>query len=120
MDRTRPYDYLLFSLVMALLAAVLLWPIWLTVRGAFLDDPASMSGGYTLYHVVDVFLDPILRRGLINAFAIAVCTTIVSILIATPMAWLVARFDFAFKALLSAFLLVPLIIPCFLVSATRT
>ena len=113
MDRTRPYDYLLFSLVMALLAAVLLWPIWLTVRGAFLEDPASMGGGYTLYHVGDVFLDPILRRGLFNAFAIAVCTTIVSILIATPMAWLVARFDFAFKALLSAFLLVPLIIPPF-------
>ena len=113
MDRTRPYDYVLFSLVMALLAAVLLWPIWLTVRGAFLDDPASMAGGYTLYHVLDVFRDPILLTGLLNAFAIAVCTTIVSILIATPMAWLVARFDFAFKAILSAFLLVPLIIPPF-------
>ena len=113
MDRTRPYDYVLFSLVMALLVAVLLWPIWLTVRGAFLDDPASMAGGYTLYHVLDVFRDPILLTGLLNAFAIAVCTTIVSILIATPMAWLVARFDFAFKALLSAFLLVPLIIPPF-------
>ena len=87
MDRTRPYDYLLFSLVMALLAAVLLWPIWLTVRGAFLDDPTSMTGGYTLYHVLDVFRDPILLTGLVNAFAIAVCTTIVSILIATPMAW---------------------------------
>ena len=113
MDRTRPYDYLLYWLVMALLAAVLLWPIWLTVRGAFLDDPASMAGGYTLYHVLDVFRDPMLRTGLLNAFAIAVCTTIVSILIATPMAWLVARFDFAGKALLSAFLLVPLIIPPF-------
>ncbi|MEC8560066.1 MAG: iron ABC transporter permease [Planctomycetota bacterium] len=113
MDRTRPHDYLIYWVIMAVLAAVLLWPIWLTVRGAFLDDPASLAGGYTLYHVAEVFRDPILLTGLLNAFAIAACTTILSILIATPMAWLVARFDFAFKAILSAFLLVPLIIPPF-------
>ena len=113
MERTRGLDRFLFALVLAILAVLLLWPIWLTVRGAFLLDPLVSDGGFTFYHVFDVFRDPLLRLGLVNAFAIATCTTILSIFIAAPMAWLVARFDFFMKGLLSAFLLVPLIIPPF-------
>ena len=113
MERTRGLDRFLFTLVLAILAVVLIWPIWLTVRGAFLLDPLVSDGGFTLYHVLDVFRDPLLRLGLMNAFAIATCTTILSIFIAAPMAWLVARYDFFMKGLLSAFLLVPLIIPPF-------
>ena len=113
MDRTRFRDYLMYAFILALLAAVLLWPIWLTVRGAFLQDMVAVGGGLTLYHVFEVFRDPVLRIGLINAFAIATFTTILSILISAPLAWLVARWTFPGKALLSALLLVPLILPPF-------
>jgi iron(III) transport system permease protein len=113
MDRTRPRDYIIYGLVLALLAVVLIWPIWLTVRGAFLQEMVATGGGFTLYHVLEVFRDPVLRLGLFNAFAIATFTTALSILIAAPLAWLVARWSFPGKSVLSAFLLVPLILPPF-------
>ena len=113
MDRNRTRDYVLYVGILLLLALVLIWPIWLTVRGAFLQDATSVDSGWTMYHVFEVFQDPVLRLGLFNAFAIALCTTILSILISAPLAWLVARWDFKGKAFLSAFLLVPLILPPF-------
>ena len=113
MDRNRTRDYVLYAGILGLLAAVLIWPIWLTIRGAFLQDATASTGGWTLYHVFDVFRDPILLLGLFNAFAIAFCTTLLSIIISAPLAWLVARWEFPGKKLLSAFLLVPLILPPF-------
>ncbi|MCH2145426.1 MAG: iron ABC transporter permease [Phycisphaerales bacterium] len=113
MDRNRPRDYILYVGILALLAVALLWPIWLTIRGAFLQDAASNATGWTFYHITEVFQDPVLRLGLFNAFAIAFCTTVLSILISAPLAWLVARWEFPCKSLLSAFLLVPLILPPF-------
>ena len=52
----------------------LLYPIWLTIRGGF----EGRGGGFTLYHIGAVFTDPTLLAGLRNAFAIAVCTTVLS------------------------------------------
>ena len=82
MGRNTPARYLLLASLLALLGVVLLYPIWLTVRGAFLTE----DGGFTLYHVLDVLQDGSLRGGLVNALIIATATTILSTILAMPLA----------------------------------
>ncbi|MDG2020953.1 MAG: iron ABC transporter permease [Phycisphaerales bacterium] len=101
--------YLTLYGIMALLGVVLIYPIWLTVRGGFM----SVDGGYTLYHVLDVFRDENLRWGLFNALTIATATTFLSIVISMPLALVAARHDFPGKTLFGALVLIPLILPPF-------
>ncbi|MCP4834450.1 MAG: iron ABC transporter permease [Phycisphaera sp.] len=109
MGRNSPARYLLLGSLLALLGVVLLYPIWLTVRGAFLTE----DGGFTLYHVLDVLEDDSLRGGLVNALIIATATTLLSTVLAMPMAMVAARHSFPGKALFSALVLIPLILPPF-------
>ena len=100
--------WLLFVLIFAFLAAFLVWPIWLTLRGAFFS-----STGPTLGFVREVFEHPLYRQGLINAFKVAVATTLVVFVVAVPLAVLAYRYNFAGKGLFSATVLVPMILPPF-------
>ncbi len=106
--RTMPAALLMGGLL-ALLSVFLLYPIWLTVRGGF----AAKDGGFTLHHIQQVFADPALRQGLLNAFGIAVCVTITTTLIALPLAVLTTKFDFPLKKAFGALVLVPMILPPF-------
>ncbi|MSR44721.1 MAG: iron ABC transporter permease [Phycisphaerales bacterium] len=106
--RTRRIDLLVFAALLGFLTCFLLVPIWYSVRGALHD-----SGGWTLFHVVDVFRDSQLRQGLWNALLIGACSTIVASAVAIPMAVVSARFSFKGKGLLNGFLLAPLILPPF-------
>ena len=103
MDRTTPGQYLRLVLLLAILAATLLYPIWLTVEGAFRGEDEA----FTLHHVGVVFTDPVLRGGLLNALVIAAATTLLSALVGLPLAMLFARREFPGKTLLGALLLVP-------------
>ncbi|MFZ4749409.1 MAG: ABC transporter permease [Phycisphaerales bacterium] len=106
----RPMTQRIWLAVLLLVVGVpLVYPIWLGVASAFVAD----DGSFTLFHVLNVFSDPVLRDGLLNAFLIAVCTTTVAVLIALPLAMLSARTTFAGKPLLSTLILAPLILPPF-------
>ena len=96
--------------LLGVLAVFLLYPIWLTVRGGFYTPG---SDEFTLYHLQSVFTDRAMLMGLINAFGIAVFTTILCIIISLPLALVAARYEFRGKALLSGLILVPLILPPF-------
>ncbi|MCH2147810.1 MAG: iron ABC transporter permease [Phycisphaerales bacterium] len=109
MLRRRLVPYMLLAGLLVFFAAFLLYPIWLTIASGFESD----GGGLTLYHIVDVFRDDSTRRGLFNALGIAVATTILSLVIALPLAVLAARFNFPGKGIVSSLILVPLILPPF-------
>ncbi len=54
----RPSTQRIWLVVLLLLVGVpLLYPIWLGVASAFVADDGSL----TLFHVVNVFRDPVLR-----------------------------------------------------------
>lgn len=114
--RFRPrtlHRYGLFSLLLAALAVFLLWPIALTVRGAFIDPrDGSFTTAY-LFSDIGVFQDPIYIQGLLNSFGIAVGTTLLCLLISLPLAALGTRCEFRGKALLTSLIMVPLILPPF-------
>ena len=66
-----------------------------------------------MWHVTDVLRDPATRAGLFNAFAIAFCVTVGTLLLATPLALVAARLQFSGKGLLTGLLLLPLVLPPF-------
>jgi iron(III) transport system permease protein len=85
------------------------WPIGSTLRGAFF----TTEGTFTLAYISEVFLNPIYLEGLRNAFLLAVASTTLTIFIALPLAFLSDRFLFPGKSILSAFVLIPMILPPF-------
>ncbi len=104
----RGLDIVCYAGIVAFVAVFLLVPIWKSLHGAVHD-----ANGWTLFHVMDVFRDPMLRAGLVNSLIIATATTILATIIALPVAVVTARCDFRGKTLLSALLLAPLILPPF-------
>lgn len=102
------YQTGLFALLLAIFGLFLILPILLTVQGGFYID-----GEVDFSYILAVFTDPIYRQGLINATLIAVFTTILSLIIAMPLAILTTRYKFPGKAIFSSLILVPLILPPF-------
>jgi len=102
-------SYLVFGLIAAFFAVFLFWPIGSTIRGAFIDE----TGSLTLAYLAEVFRNPIYLEGLLNAFLFAVASTALTIVIAVPLAVLADKFVFPGKGILSAFILVPMILPPF-------
>ncbi|HWB19977.1 MAG TPA: iron ABC transporter permease, partial [Phycisphaerales bacterium] len=113
-SRNTRASLLAISLI-AMLTIVMLYPIWLTVQGGFESVRADHDGGasLTLYHVKMVFVDPMLRTGLLHSLGLACSTTLISFLIALPLAMLSARFNFPGKSALGICVLVPMILPAF-------
>ncbi len=112
--------YGLFAVILAVLFLFLLWPIALTVGGAFgpwqgagLGDKLASFFRYFTGEGIGVLRDPLYLKGLTNSLSIAVCTTLVCLIMTVPLAMLATRFDFPGKAILSSLLLVPLILPPF-------
>jgi len=106
--------------ILITLFAFLLWPILLTVKGGFVEEVnadgqshSSLTLRYFLDPEVGVLRDPLYLRGLLNALLIAVCTTLLCLLMTLPMAAISARREFFGKPLLNALVLVPLILPPF-------
>lgn len=113
--------------MLALLGAMLVYPILLTVGGAFAADPArginlfdpelwsaeGFKSRFTFAHLNQVFADPLLRQGLLNSFKIAAGTTTIATLIALPLAVLSATCSFPGKSFFNAVVLVPMILPPF-------
>ncbi|MFN3167410.1 MAG: ABC transporter permease [Phycisphaeraceae bacterium] len=108
------YRASLYTGILGVLVLFLIYPILLTVWGGFVDQD---TGGFTLHYFlgedVGVLRDPLYLRGLLNAFLIAVCTTLLCLVVTLPMASIATRYDFPGKSLVSALVLVPLILPPF-------
>ncbi|MBL8758125.1 MAG: iron ABC transporter permease [Phycisphaerae bacterium] len=105
-------NYALLALLLAGLGFALIYPIALTLRGAFARDVAAGTG-WTLDNLRLVFEDPTLVAGLVNSLKVAAATTTGAILLALPLAVLSARFVYPLKGLFNALILVPLILPPF-------
>ena len=65
MKRLPSYGFLLF--IMIVMGCFFLYPIYNTVREAF----TKPGGGFTMEYVVQIFINPIYREGLVNALKMA-------------------------------------------------
>lgn len=117
-NRQSLWHYTLLSAMLALLLALLVYPILLTVAGAFAADPSrglnlADPASFTLKHFRLVFADPTVYTAILNSFKVASLTTLTATLIALPLAVLAANFKFPGKSIFNALILVPLILPPF-------
>jgi iron(III) transport system permease protein len=91
------------------LAALLLWPLAETLRGAFLDP----GGKPTLEFIALVFANPIYVDGFVNSLAVAAASTALAAFAGLSVAVVLDRFSFPGNRLLAALVPLPLIVPPF-------
>lgn len=105
-------QYSLISVLLVVLGITLLYPIFLTVRGAFVVQ-SDAGVRFTLTNFLLLFEDPAIVRGFINALTVAAASTVLSILLALPLAVVAAKYTYPLKGVFNAVILVPLILPPF-------
>lgn len=100
---------IVFASMSVFFVCFFVFPIWSTVKAAFL----TADGHFTMDFILEVFRNDLYREGLTNSFAIAVWTTLGSLLVAVPLAVMYVRFEFPGKVLLNSLVLTPMILPPF-------
>lgn len=105
--RLRRHD-VVSLVVLAILAVLLLAPIFAVVRRGFEDE-----GKFSLYWFRVVLEDPLYREGLVNGLLIATWVTLLSLLLALPLALIADVYEFRGRMLMTAAAQVPLILPPF-------
>lgn len=78
-----------FGVLAVLLSVLVILPLFWLVFYSFRSD----SGGFTLHNFALLVVDPTMLRAYLVAIAMAAGVGLLSCLIATPLAWLVARTD---------------------------
>lgn len=106
---SRSLAIAIYALTTAFFACFFVYPIWHTVREAFVDP----SGGVTLGYLAELFRNPIYLEGLANAFWMGLFSTLLAILVALPLALVNHARRFPGRELFNALVLVPLILPPF-------
>ena len=105
----RYFSHILTLLVFVFFVFFFFLPVWQVVKGGLHDA----DGKLTLFYLKEVFKNPVYCQGLVNSLLIAVCTTLLSLAIALPLAWLSDRYDFCGKKFLTGALLLPMILAPF-------
>ena len=97
------------TLLLAVLVAFILYPVLRVLWISLLDDHGSL----TLVHFANFFRRPLFREALWNSLWSGVLVVSFSAVLALPLAYLLARFDFKGKVLLQTAATLPLVIPPF-------
>ena len=105
-----PGQYALAGAIALFLALTLLIPVAIVVVVAFQD---KASGGFTLVNFADFFGNELFRRSFFNSVWVAGMAVVVATLLALPLAYFTARFEFRGAALIQTLGILPLIMPPF-------
>ncbi len=100
---------LVFLLTSVFFALFFVWPVAETLQGAFV----GADGRFTFDYFTEVFRNPIYLEGLWNSLLMGLFSTLLTALIAVPLAVISDRYLFPGKSLLGAFILIPMILPPF-------
>ncbi len=101
-------QYLALGLLIVILAGLMLYPLLLEVGKAFID-----KGQFSLIWVKSALGNDLFRAQLLTSLALAGVVTILCNLIALPLALIARHYDFRGKAVITALVLLPLILPPF-------
>ena len=117
-DQRRGIDLLSWTAALASAAVLLLfivYPIGKTALLAFIEpDQPLDSLAFTLANF-RAFIDaPLYRLALLNTITVALAATLVSVVIAVPAAWAVARVDLPLRGVIMTLAVLPLISPPFI------
>ncbi|MSP39146.1 MAG: iron ABC transporter permease [Deltaproteobacteria bacterium] len=97
------------ALLLALLFAFILYPVLRVLAISLTDD----QNNFTLRHFLNFFRRPLFVEALWNTLGSGVLVVLLSALLALPLAYILARFEFRGKILLQTAATLPLVIPPF-------
>ena len=93
--------FLISSIVVAMYALFLIYPLFRILNGAF-NDPA---GGYSLTAFQTFFGEEYYSRTLLNSFSVTVWVTLITLLIGYPLAYFYNFFEIKFKGFLQVIII---------------
>jgi iron(III) transport system permease protein len=105
-----PGQYVLGLAIAAFLLFALVVPVATVVVVAFQD---KASGGFTLVNFVDFISNDLFQRSFVNSVWVATLTVLLATVLALPLAYFTARFEFRGAALVQTLGILPLIMPPF-------
>ena len=101
-----------WALALAVFGPFLIYPVYRVLLGAVsVADYGNGTRQIRLEYLLLPFQNSTLTQSVINSFLLAIASTILSSVIALPLAYSSARLKFAGKSLLTGLLLVPLLLP---------
>lgn len=106
---SKRFSIAIYLFTVLFFGAFFLWPIYQILEGGFFD----IDGNFTLSYIKEVFLNKIYVEGLINALGMALCSTLIAMLIGVPLARLADRYKFPGKSLFMGLVLLPIMLPPF-------
>jgi len=101
-------SWLLLLATTLFLGAFLVYPMLRVLVRAVVVD-----GTPTATFVLALFANAGLRQGMLNSIMIGVYATLLSMVIALPLAWIFARYRFPARTVLNGLMLVPMVMPPF-------
>ncbi len=101
-------NIIMLVIIAGVFAAFLFYPLAYVFKEAFLPQ-----GHFSLVFFANLLANPLMRESIFNSFILAVITTILTALLAIPLAFITVRYTFPAKGLLTGLLLVPMIMPPF-------
>jgi iron(III) transport system permease protein len=105
---------LLFLAVLACFAAVFLfYPLAFTLAKAFYVTDKSGKAAFTFSYFALMLTDPANWDLILNSINLAIAVTAITTLVAVPMAWVMTRYQFPLKGLMTGLILVPMVLPPF-------
>jgi iron(III) transport system permease protein len=103
-----PARLLLLAVMAVFVAAFFFYPLAFTLTRAFYVD-----GHFTLSFFKLMLTDPANWDLILNSINMALAVTVLATLVAVPMAWVMNRYQFPLKGLMTGLLLVPMVLPPF-------
>ena len=100
--------WLVLAAVALVLGVFLAYPLAYVFREAFFPD-----GRFSLTFFRSAFANPITQQAILNSFVLAAVVTVLTAVLALPLAFVTVRYTFPGRALLTGLLLVPMIMPPF-------
>ncbi len=106
---SKPLAICVYIVTVVFFGCFFLWPIWQILQGGLLD----VDGRFTLSYIFEVFRNPVYIEGLLNAFGIAIFSTLIALLLALPLAFVADRFEFPGRQFFMGATLLPIMLPPF-------
>lgn len=104
-----PGHAVLMAVLLVVLGVFVVLPIAAVLRIALTDD----RGGVTLAHLLRFFQNPLYVESLVNSMLAGLWTVVVGTVLALPLAFVVARYEFPGRMLVVTLSTLPLVLPPF-------
>ncbi|MDR1907141.1 MAG: iron ABC transporter permease [Puniceicoccales bacterium] len=106
---TKILSLAVFVVTILFLGCFFLWPIWEIIQGGFFN----VDGKFTFGFFKVIFENNTYIAGLFNAITIGFLSTLLTLAIALPLAYFSHKYEFPFKKILTAVILLPIMLPPF-------